>query len=197
MAIRKIPDGLRFVLFVSLGFSIGIIPFHPTVRVFAPALLGFSLAAGAAISTFFARGGAIRIVTAAVMIAGIMCNASILVAHNQKFFDPLMVVLGWERQETYLARMHEPYDVYAWVNAHVSTDARILTVCEESVFYCQRAIVANSDLDPQELIALVERHATAEGVYQALVGAGFTHLVMHGSRCPEWPDVGHAKYKQR
>jgi hypothetical protein len=82
---------------------------------------------------------------------------------------------GWRHAVT----LNDPAAAYRAADTVLGRDARILIVGEGRPWLCPRPHLVSSPYDTQWLQAVVERSATPADVRNAVVEAGFTHLLIN------------------
>jgi len=89
--------------------------------------------------------------------------------------------LGGESREAWrhAVTLNDPIPAYRASERLLPRDARILVVGEGRPWWCPRPHHVSSPYDAQWLQTIVERSATAADVHQAVIAAGWTHLLVN------------------
>jgi hypothetical protein len=94
--------------------------------------------------------------------------------------DGWRVLGGLEPVASYLGSQHgtyptPPYDAYAWINAHLPKDAKVLVIGDSRDYYLKRRAIPSSVYDPQPVLTYLEGRTPAQAA-EAMRRDGVTHL---------------------
>ena len=123
------------------------------------------------------RGPAGRVLVG-MLLLGLAFEASLSLARAR---HGLGVVLGRESTASFLARREPTFAVGRWMAAHLPAESRIVGQ-DHRGFYLPRAY--SMELAHRRRTGLGTHGESAEGVVEALKGAGFTHVLL----CPPVPE---------
>ncbi|WP_435021714.1 ArnT family glycosyltransferase [Tundrisphaera sp. TA3] len=113
-----------------------------------------------------------------ILLLALGFEASLAVARAR---TGLGVVLGRESADSHLTRREPTYPVGRWIDAHLPGDARLVGQ-DHRGFYIPRPY--SMELAHRRRTGLGRHGESADGVVEALRGAGFTHVLL----CPPVPE---------
>jgi hypothetical protein len=126
------------------------------------------------------RCGTVTLSAAMLLLFGM--NAAYL-ADQFRVVDPIGYLSGKVGRETYITRYRPEYPVMKFANEHLAGDAKIL-----GLYLGNRRYYSDKEVEFGEnfLSRTVILSASADGVRNALVGSGFTHVMVNIDLVRRW-----------
>jgi hypothetical protein len=177
--LRPLPVSVRRLILFAGCLWLPMNALTGVARLSIPMLIPLSLAFGLVLSELPGTAYAFAQAAAAAII---VLNG--IYAHS-KTIHPLWRFLSGEIPEAvYLAHSQPtypvpPYAAFAWANAHLPSDAKVLLVGEPRSFYLERVSETSSPYAPQPLAVYANDSADGDELYRRLLAAGFTYLIIN------------------
>ncbi len=93
----------------------------------------------------------------------------------------LKVALGRESREEFLSRTLYAYDAFRFCNERLPQSAKILFIGENQGYYLDRDFVANSPLDDNIIVRIVNSSDSEAEIREKLKEMGITHILYNAS----------------
>ena len=89
--------------------------------------------------------------------------------------------LGRESREEFLSRTFYAYDAFRFCNERLPQSAKILFIGENQGYYCDRDFLANSPLDDNIIVGIVNSSNSGTEIGEKLKEMGITHVLYNAS----------------
>jgi len=93
----------------------------------------------------------------------------------------LKVALNRESQEAFLSRTFYAYDAFRFANEKLPSSAKLLLIGENQGYYLDRDFVANSPLDDNIIVGIVNSSRNGEEIKNKLKDMGITYILYNAS----------------
>ncbi len=139
----------------------------------------FSLFLGAGLAALLASAGRVRSILTAVVVAGMLVDAAVVVGVNVFVFHDTEAALGIEPPEAYLARSLPCYEAVSFLNRMEPPCGKVLFVGETRGFRAGFPREVPSYVMPNRLVEMARAGKTPREMAEELARAGFTHLLVN------------------
>ncbi len=185
--LMRFAKGKIYPLFLIAGLGIALALNHQRFYLFGLRLLNFRegmflipLSLGLSVLIVFLTINCVkRKSLSALIVAGLtlvmLINLSTVAAMIPEY-GLLRVALGRESREEFLSRTLYAYTAFRFVNEQLPPSAKILLIGENEEYYLDRNFVANSPLDDNIIVGIVDSSRSSEEIRNRLKEMGITHI---------------------